>query len=415
MHTTASTEKPSLNAILPLFLVLFIDGMGMGIIFPILNPVYMDPVHGILGAHASIALRDFLYGFTLFVFPICMFFGTPILGDLSDSAGRKKVLLICLLGAAIGYALSALGLAIESVTLLILGRVVAGFTAGSQPVAQAAIIDVAPPDKKAQYLSLLMFPVSLGFVGGPLLSGYLADPTLVSWFTLRTPLYFACIISVLNALYLVVGFKDVRKATGNINIVWHKAISLFIGAFRNQDIRLLSLAFFIFSLGWGIYFQYVSLYLTQRFNYSGQMLGLFMGVLGLGFAFGFIFVIKYMVKWFKLSLGIFLAWVIATIAVLITVLPVVSWPAWLMAFLLGSFVAGSYSGILTLYSNTVSEDRQGWVMGVAMSVIALGFGIMSLVPNWLQQLASWVPLATSSALFAIAAVLILIFYVKHRK
>ena len=407
-----------LGSVLPLFLVFFIDGMGMGIIFPILNPVYMDPVHGILGIGISEAARTFLYGLTLFVFPLCMFFGTPILGDLSDSAGRKKILLLCLLGAVLGYLLSAIGVSVHSVALLLLGRIVAGFTAGSQPVAQAAIIDVAPPEKRAQYLSWLMFPASLGFVAGPLLSGYLADASLVSWFSLTTPLYFAAIVSLLNAIYLIFAFSDKpdsKAVTEKRKVVWHQALGLFVGAFKNRDIRLLSCAFLGMGLGWGTYFQYISLYLTQSYNYSGQALGLFMGVLGLGFAVGFIFIIKYMMKYFKLSLGVTLCWLISAIGMAVTISCDVAWPAWVIGFFIGIFMAASYAGVLTLYSQSVAETHQGWVMGVAMSVVAFGFAVMSILPSWLSQFAVWVPLATAAGLMLISAGLMGWFYLVHKK
>ena len=81
----------------PLFLVLVIDTMGIGLIFPVLSPLFMSKTSGIIPAHLSIGARDLLYGLTLASYAIFMFVGAPFLGDLSDHLGRKKVLLICLL------------------------------------------------------------------------------------------------------------------------------------------------------------------------------------------------------------------------------------------------------------------------------------------------------------------------------
>lgn len=404
-----SSHRSTLSAVLPLFLVLFIDGMGLGIIFPILNPIYMDPIHGILGATTTEAARAFYYGLTLFVFPACMFFATPILGDLSDSIGRKKVLLICLLGAASSYFITAMGVYFHAALLIIIGRMVAGFTAGSQAVAQAAIIDVAPADKKALYLGWLMLPVSFGFVAGPLISGYMADANLVSWFNLTTPLYFACLFSLCNALYLLFAFTNPRAAAGQVKLKLHQAVGLFLVAFKHPKMRILSLAYLAMNLGWAVYFQYVSFYLMQHFNYNGQMLGLFMGTLSLGFALGFTLTTKYLFKYFSYVKGVALSWFIAAIGVVVTVAPPVAWPAWFAAILIGLFIAPSYSGILTLYSHTVDETRQGWAMGVASSVGAVGFAIMSIVPSWLSQLAAWVPL-TCGAIFLLICAIIMLFY-----
>ena len=90
-------NNKSLFTVAPLFLVLFIDGMGLGLLFPILNSIIVDPASAFLPATTSIVMRDFLYGLTVGIFMLCWFFGAAILGDLSDTVGRKKALMICLL------------------------------------------------------------------------------------------------------------------------------------------------------------------------------------------------------------------------------------------------------------------------------------------------------------------------------
>src|SRR3990167_6285882 len=91
----------------PLFLVIFIDSMGLGLVFPILNTLVFDPNAHFIAAGMSSAMQNFLYGLTICVFMFCWFFGAAFLGDLSDQIGRKKALMICLIGAVIGYGISA--------------------------------------------------------------------------------------------------------------------------------------------------------------------------------------------------------------------------------------------------------------------------------------------------------------------
>src|SRR3990167_614792 len=105
-------QYPGLKAILPLLLVVFIDALGMAIIFPILNPIFMSAT-GILPADTSMHVRNMWYGITLCMFPLAVFIGTPILGDLSDSIGRKKILLICLVGIGTSYILSGFSLLMD--------------------------------------------------------------------------------------------------------------------------------------------------------------------------------------------------------------------------------------------------------------------------------------------------------------
>src|SRR3989338_9044223 len=155
MNQITSTIK-FIIAAFPLLLVLFIDGMGLGLVFPILNSMIMDPHSTVVSAHLSPNMRNLIFGSTIGVFMLCWFFGAAFLGDLSDQIGRKKSLMICLLGSSVGYILSILAVIFGSYALLIIGRIIAGFTAGSQPIAQAAIVDISKPGHKARNLGLIL-------------------------------------------------------------------------------------------------------------------------------------------------------------------------------------------------------------------------------------------------------------------
>ncbi|AML48313.1 hypothetical protein AYM02_02945 [Coxiella burnetii] len=87
----------------------------------------------------------------------------------------KKGAVGCLIGSFLGYLLSAFAVGIHSLTFLILGRVIAGFTAGSQPIAQAAIVDVSSEAHKARNIGLILLAISLGFIIGPIIGGVLSD------------------------------------------------------------------------------------------------------------------------------------------------------------------------------------------------------------------------------------------------
>ena len=165
------SQQKSLLQMFPLFLALFIDGMGLALLFPILNGMIISPHSHFLPVDTSATMRNFLYGFTVSIFMLCWFFGAAVLGDLSDKVGRKKSLLICLVGACLGYFLSAVAVLYSSFLWLIIGRIIAGFTSGSQPIAQAAIVDVSSDIHKARNIGLILLAVSLGFVLGPILGG----------------------------------------------------------------------------------------------------------------------------------------------------------------------------------------------------------------------------------------------------
>src|ERR1700733_3216111 len=101
-----SSRNNFLIAAAPLLLILFIDGMGLGLVFPILNNLIVDTHSHFIAASLSEHARDLIFGVIVAIFMLSWFFGAPYLGDLSDNIGRKKSLMICLIGQEIGYLIS---------------------------------------------------------------------------------------------------------------------------------------------------------------------------------------------------------------------------------------------------------------------------------------------------------------------
>ena len=167
----------------------------------------------------------------------------PILGRLSDRFGRKPVLVSSLLGTAAGSLL--MGLA-GSLWLLFAGRLLDGISGSSISVAQAAVVDVAPPDQRARLLGLLSAAFGVGFVAGPALGGLaaLGGPKL--------PFLVAAAIALVNALVAMRRLPETHSRSGDasaaevastrrqsgglrrlvvLNLVWLSAFSAFEATF----------------------------------------------------------------------------------------------------------------------------------------------------------------------------------------
>jgi DHA1 family tetracycline resistance protein-like MFS transporter len=388
-------EQKSLASAAPLFLVLFIDGMGLSLLFPIVNSIIIQQNSHMLAVSTPLSEREFLYGLIIGIYMICWFFGAAIMGDLSDASGRKKSLLLCLLGACIGYVLSGIAVNISSITLLVLGRVVAGFTAGSQPIAQAAIVDVSSEEHKARNIGYILFAVSLGFVIGPLIGGVLSDSKWVSWFNYSTPLYFAAIISLINAFLLQWLFKETHVQKERIKIRFSRAITVFIEAFRHHRIRNLSLVMLIMIFGWASYYTFIPLYLLEKYHYSTLWVSYFMATLGVGFGIGCGFIVDYSSRRFNNKTNVIVGCMVAALFVLLVVVVPSQIAAWFFTVVIGAAVVTAYSILITLFSDQVSEEEQGWVMGVTGSIMALCFGITSFLTGVVVEGGADLPLILS--------------------
>ncbi len=148
------------SSLLVLFLTVFIDLLGFGIVLPLLP--YYAREYGASGL---------VVGMVVGVYSLMQFFFSPVWGRLSDRIGRRPVLLISLTGSAIGYLIFAFS---QSLTLLFIARVVSGIAAANIGTAQAYIADSTSPENRAKGMGMIGAAFGLGFIFGPPIGGLLS-------------------------------------------------------------------------------------------------------------------------------------------------------------------------------------------------------------------------------------------------
>lgn len=174
-------EKKRRSPLPILFLTVFIDLLGFGIVIPLL-PLYAEQYN------ASATAIGLLMG----AFSAMQFVFAPIWGSLSDRIGRRPIILFSLTGSAVSYFL--LGLA-NSLPALFLARLLAGAAAANVPVAQAYVADTTSAEDRAKGMGMIGAAFGLGFIFGPAIGGIL---TLYGY---SVPAYAAAGLSVLNLVW----------------------------------------------------------------------------------------------------------------------------------------------------------------------------------------------------------------------
>jgi multidrug resistance protein len=176
-----------------------LDMVGFGMVVPILGR-YAD----------RFGASGFEVGLLFTSFSIAQFFFAPFMGRLSDRIGRKPVIIISLLGTAVGSFVTG---AAGTLWLLFLGRFLDGASGASVSVAQSAITDIAPPEQRARLLGMLGAAFGVGFVLGPAIGGLaaLGGP--------HVPFYVAGVFALCNAVAAFIRLPETNQNIGKVRNV----------------------------------------------------------------------------------------------------------------------------------------------------------------------------------------------------
>jgi MFS family permease len=214
---TAATPKRLGKASLgTLFLTVFLDLVGFGLVIPFLP-----------GLARRLGAGDFVATLPGAVFSVMQFLFIPIWGRLSDRVGRRPVLLWSIAASAIGMLM--LGAA-PSLLLLLVARVWSGIATANIAVAQAYIADVTPPEHRSRGMAIVGIAFGLGFILGPFIGGELSRFTVLGHEG-TLPAFVAAGLSTIN---LVFAFRTLPESLPpeRRGQVVRRAVPLDIAAFR---------------------------------------------------------------------------------------------------------------------------------------------------------------------------------------
>ncbi|HXN86890.1 MAG TPA: MFS transporter [Candidatus Binataceae bacterium] len=174
-------SQPAASARLILFITVFIDLLGFGIVIPLL-PMFAS----------RLGISFFGIGAIMAIYSLAQFIFAPILGRISDRIGRRPVIMLGLLGSSVGYLIYGFA---GSFVGLFLSRAVHGACAATISTAQAYIADTTDESNRARGMGMIGAAFGLGFVIGPAIGGLLGS------YSLRMPGFFAAALTFANLLF----------------------------------------------------------------------------------------------------------------------------------------------------------------------------------------------------------------------
>ena len=302
----------------------------------------------------------------------CLF--APLLGKLSDRIGRRPVLLVSIIGTAVGFLL--MGFA-HTLTLLFLARIIDGITGGNISAAQAYIADVTPPERRSQGMGLVGAAFGLGFIFGPAIGG------LLSHVSLAAPFFAAAALAAANAVAVYLWLPESLPASQRGKARAHGSLMDALREAGDRPLRRILATYFFGTVAFSLLTATFSLFTERRFGLTAAQIGLLFagqGVLG------------------AIIQGGLLGWLLrrssdkaltvagaAALTVSLFLLPLTGTLAGLYLATAGlavghSLMAAPLNG---LASKAVSADAQGRVLGVMQSAASAARIVGPVLGGWL--------------------------------
>jgi len=340
----------SISPLVIIFVTVFIDLLGFGIIIPLL-PFYAESFHasafaiGLLGT--SFSLMQFLF--------------SPVWGRWSDRVGRKPIILVGLMGSCLSY----LGLALStSLAMLFVARIVGGIAGAHIPTAQAYIADVTTPENRARGMGMVGAAFGLGFIFGPAIGGVLTR------FGPATPMWFASVLCLTN--FIAAWFLLPESRTADASTKSLGRMEAFRHAATQPTLLLLLSLFFLVTLAFSGFEATFAIFSEAKFGFTASTIGFVFAFIGVVLATvqGVLVgrVVKVISERRLIPLAIF------AIALGIGLIPFV-WNVPTLLVALGVLAIGmgfNNPSLTSMVSRLADPNDQGGILGLASSLGSLG-------------------------------------------
>lgn len=368
-------KKPVLPV---LFFTLMLDMIGFGMIIPILPIILTDPTSpSFLLTGFGTDAQYFFSGLLTALYGITLFLAAPMLGELSDIYGRKRLLTVGVAILALSQMLFGIGVLIISLPLVIFSRIIAGLAGANFSIAQASIADITEPKDRAKNFGLIGAAFGIGFILGPIISGLVASYTGQA----SAPFFVAGILGIINTLIVIFFLPETHKERKVVvySFTLTKGIRNILIAFKDKDAQPLFVSSFLYQSGFTFFTSFIGILLASKFNFNEPSIGVFFGIVGVWIVITQVIILRFVSGRFSerkiitsalstMGLGIVLYAFVPSTALVYTLVPLIA---------IGNGLSMATFG--ALISKSVSKERQGAILGINGSISSLSQGVSPLI------------------------------------
>jgi DHA1 family tetracycline resistance protein-like MFS transporter len=409
--------KSKSNRALPIVLfTVFLDVLGVGILIPILPQlVFKIFIPAGFSYNASLIMLGWLTG----IYPLMMFLATPILGQLSDRYGRKKILAVSLAGTAFGYVLFAIAILTKNIPLLFISRAFDGITGGNISVARAVVADVTAPKDRTKNFGLIGAAFGVGFVAGPYIGARLASPNVnffglfhtPHWFNAATPFWFTAVLAVVNTILVLTVLPETHQYINKkLKMVWNKSLLNIRKAVTAPGLRVVFTSEFLFWGGFTFFTTFFQILLIQKLHFSQANVGDFFAYIGIWIALSQGLVTPFLARHFKNYQVLRVIFFVMGFALFAQLWPDNTTKLLMVAPFIALAVGVSMANITGLVSISAGPEMQGEILGIDSSVQALAQAIPAIISGYVATMGINMPVIVGAIIVMIAGAVFVAFY-----
>jgi len=406
-------EKKALPVVIA---TIFIDVLGVSILIPVL-PQLIFTIFEPAGYSYKGSL--IMLGWLTAIYPLMQFLSTPILGQLSDRYGRKKILSLSLFGTALGYALFAIGIITKNIPLLFASRALDGITGGNLSVARAVIADVSTKENRTKNFGLIGAAFGIGFVMGPYIGARLASPGVSffglfdtpSWFNSATPFWFAAILALLNAISVLIILPETHKhINSKLKVAWAKSLDNIKKATLHPALRVIFGTEFMFWAGFSFFTTFFQILLIQKLGFEVNNIGDYFAYIGICIAVSQVTLTPFLAKRYKNYQILRISILANGVALFLLLFPQNTAQLLLVTPFFAMFNGLTMANVSALVSSSADRKVQGEVLGIEASVQALAQSIPAIIAGYVATLGINVPVIVGGVIVLLAGVFFIVFY-----
>lgn len=350
-------QKPPVKASHALgfiFVTIFIDVLGLGIIIPVLPKLLAS-----LG-HVTNSVASEISGWLTFTYAAMQFLFAPVMGNLSDRFGRRPILLSSLIGFGIDYTFMAFA---PSIAWLFVGRFIAGLTGASTSTAQAYIADISTGDKRSSNFGLVGVASGLGLILGIAAGAFLGD------LNLKFPFMAAAAFAFINAIYGYFVLPESLDKEHRRNFDWKQANPLVLIKILKKYSAFtgILIGFTLVYIGQKAVEYVLSFFVYEKFDwtmtsfgYLGLTIGLLLGAIQGG-------LIRYSIPKFGAKKNIIAGLLFYALGLFLMAFAARGWQVYIfmIPYCLGGISGPALQGFITA---KVSQKEQGELQGLLASL-----------------------------------------------